>query len=84
MTTTNQTGIISQTATKKAVTTTSAKSNLRDVVVAMQEDIAKALPKVITAERFTRIALSALSNNPKLYECSKLSFLGALINAAKQ
>ena len=81
MTTPNQNGIISQ--TKKAVTTTNSKASLRDVVVAMQDDIAKALPKVITADRFTRIALSALSNNPKLYECSKLSFLGALMNAAQ-
>ena len=84
MTTVNQTGIISQTASKKVTTTgTGAKASLRDVVVAMQDDIAKALPKVITPERFTRIALSALSNNPKLYECSKLSFLGALMNSAQ-
>lgn len=84
MTTVNQTGIISQTANAKTVTKpTSEKASLRDVVVAMQDDIAKALPKVITPERFTRIALSALSNNPKLCECSKLSFLGALMNSAQ-
>lgn len=84
MTTVNQTGIISQTANAKPVSeATSKKASLRDVVVAMQDDIAKALPKVITPERFTRIALSALSNNPKLYECSKLSFLGALMNSAQ-
>lgn len=84
MTTVNQTGIISQTANAKTVSeATSKKASLRDVVVAMQDDIAKALPKVITPERFTRIALSALSNNPKLYECSKLSFLGALMNSAQ-
>lgn len=83
MTTVNQTGVISQTANKKATAITSSKANLRDIVIAMQEDIAKALPKVITPERFTRIALSALSNNPKLYECTKLSFLGALMNAAQ-
>lgn len=84
MTTVNQTGIISQTANANTVSeSTSKKASLRDVVVAMQDDIAKALPKVITPERFTRIALSALSNNPKLYECSKLSFLGALMNSAQ-
>lgn len=83
MTTVNQTGIISQATKKTTPTTTNAKASLRDVVIAMQDDIAKALPKVITPERFTRIALSALSNNPKLYECSKLSFLGALMNAAQ-
>ena len=84
MTTVNQTGILAKTATAKTVAKpTSEKASLRDVVVAMQDDIAKALPKVITPERFTRIALSALSNNPKLYECSKLSFLGALMNSAQ-
>lgn len=84
MTTVNQTGILAKTANAKPVSKpTSEKASLRDVVVAMQDDIAKALPKVITPERFTRIALSALSNNPKLYECSKLSFLGALMNSAQ-
>lgn len=84
MTTVNQTGILAKTANAKpGAKPTSEKASLRDVVVAMQDDIAKALPKVITPERFTRIALSALSNNPKLYECSKLSFLGALMNSAQ-
>ena len=32
----------------------------------MEKEIAKALPSVITPERFTRIVLSALSTNPKL------------------
>lgn len=84
MTTINQQGIIAKQETKKAVATPNkAQSNMRDVILEMQGEIAKALPKVITPERFTRIALSALSNNPKLYECTKLSFLGALMNAAQ-
>lgn len=56
---------------------------LKAYVNAMQGEIAKALPSVITPERFTRMALSAISNNSKLQECSPQSFLGAMMNAAQ-
>ena len=49
----------------------------------MQGEIAKALPKVMTPERFTRIALSAISSNKKLAECTPQSFLAAMMNAAQ-
>ena len=38
---------------------------------------------MITPERFTRMALSALNNTPKLAECYHMSFLAALMNAAQ-
>ena len=56
---------------------------LKDWTQAMLPQIAKALPAVITPERFTRIALTALSSNPKLAECDRNSFLGALMQAAQ-
>ena len=83
MTTVNQTGIIQKQAENKAVAQPTNNKTLRDLVTVMQGEIAKALPKVITPDRFTRIALSAISNNPKLEECTKLSFLGALMNSAQ-
>lgn len=43
----------------------------------------QALPEVITPERFTRMALSALNTTPKLNECTPMSFLAALMNAAQ-
>jgi recombination protein RecT len=49
----------------------------------MQGEIAKALPSVITPERFTRITLSALSTNPQLQQCTPGSFLGAMMTAAQ-
>ena len=49
----------------------------------MQGEIAKALPSVLTPERFTRITLSALSSNPTLAQCSPKSFLGAMMTAAQ-
>ena len=49
----------------------------------LQGEIAKALPSVLTTERFTRITLSALSTNAKLAETTPQSFLGAMMTAAQ-
>lgn len=57
--------------------------NIADMIKALEPEIKKALPSVITPERFTRIALSALNNTPKLAECTQISFLAALMNAAQ-
>lgn len=59
------------------------KPQLKDLVKKMEGEIAKALPSVITPERFTRITLSALSRNPKLAETTPASFLGAMMTAAQ-
>lgn len=57
--------------------------SIQDLIKAMEPEIKRALPQVITPERFTRMALSALNATPKLKECSQMSFLGALMNAAQ-
>ncbi len=57
--------------------------NIADMIKAIEPEIKKALPTVMTPERFTRIALSALNTTPKLSECSQMSFLAALMNAAQ-
>lgn len=49
----------------------------------MEGEIKKALPSVLTPERFTRITLSALSTNSKLQETTPQSFLGAMMTAAQ-
>ena len=49
----------------------------------MEGEIKRALPSVITPESFTRMALSALSTNPKLAACTPKSFLGAMMSAAQ-
>lgn len=61
---------------------TGAKT-MKDYVQQMEGEIAKALPSVITPERFLRITLSALSNNPQLAQCTPKSFLGAMMTAAQ-
>lgn len=57
--------------------------DIADMIKAMEPEIKKALPQVITPERFTRMALSALNTTPKLRECTQMSFLAALMNAAQ-
>ena len=56
---------------------------LADYVRSMQKGIEKALPSVLTPERFSRIVLSALSNNPQLAACDPKSFLGAMMTSAQ-
>lgn len=56
---------------------------IEEMIRAMEPEIKKALPGVVTPERFTRMALSALNTTPKLRECTRMSFLAALMNAAQ-
>ena len=59
------------------------KKTMQQYVQKMENEIAKALPSVMTPERFTRIVLSALSVNPKLGQCTPGSFLGAMMTSAQ-
>lgn len=54
-----------------------------DMVKALGPELKKALPSVLTPERFTRIALSALNNTPELQKCTPMSFISALLNSAQ-
>lgn len=49
----------------------------------MEGEIKKALPSVITPERFTRMILSAVSTTPKLASCTTQSFFAAMMAAAQ-
>lgn len=60
-----------------------APKTMQQYIKSMEGEIAKALPAVITPERFTRMVLSAISVNPKLAECTPKSFLGAMMTAAQ-
>lgn len=59
------------------------RKTMQQYIKAMEGEIKKALPAVITPERFTRMVLSALSMNPRLAECTPQSFLGAMMTAAQ-
>ena len=72
-----------QKAASKAAAPTSGKALMQGYITQMKGEIEKALPSVITPERFTRIVMSALSTNPKLAETTPQSFLGAMMTAAQ-
>ena len=59
------------------------KKTMQSYIKTMSGEIEKALPSVITPERFTRMVLSAISANPKLGSCTPTSFLGAMMSAAQ-
>jgi recombination protein RecT len=54
-----------------------------DMVKALEPEIKRVLPSILMPERFTRMALSAINNTPKLGECTPMSFIAALMNAAQ-
>lgn len=66
-----------------AVSAQKAPQTIQDFIKRMSPEIEKALPSVITPERFTRIVLSALSTNPQLAACTPKSFLGAMMTSAQ-
>ena len=71
-----QTKVQAQAAPAKAKT-------MQQHIKAMEGEIRKALPSVMTPERFTRIVLSAISVNPQLGACTPNSFLGAMMTSAQ-
>lgn len=56
---------------------------MQNLLVTMKPQIEAALPSVLTGERFTRMVLTAMSNTPKLTQCTQNSFLGAMMQAAQ-
>lgn len=56
---------------------------MQNLLITMKPQIDAALPSVLTGERFTRMVLTAMSNTPKLTQCTQNSFLGAMMQAAQ-
>ena len=67
----------------KVAETKGEKKTMQSYIKSMEGEIKKALPSVITPERFTRMVLSAISVNPSLASCTPQSFLGAMMQAAQ-
>lgn len=76
-------GKIQKATENKQVAKQGGQPTLQNYIKSMQGEIAKALPSVMTPERFSRITLSALSTNPQLAETTPASFLGAMMTAAQ-
>ena len=75
--------LIQKATTQAAVKQDSGKTTMQAYIRQMEGEIRKALPAVMTPERFTRIILSALSSNPALAQTTPQSFLGAMMTAAQ-
>lgn len=68
---------------QEGVVKQAAATGMKGLILSMQDEIKKALPSVITGERFTRMVLTTLSSNPQLQQCTPKSFLGAMMQAAQ-
>ena len=62
---------------------TKKKKDVFDLIQASKDQFAMALPKHINTDRFTRVALTAVRQNPKLQECSVPSLLGVFMTLAQ-
>lgn len=56
---------------------------IHDLMVKMQPQMQAALPRHLTVERLTRIALTTIRTTPRLLECSQESLLAAVMQAAQ-
>jgi recombination protein RecT len=71
------------TATNTSVAKASKNMQMKDYIKSYEKEIAKALPSVITPERFARMATTAVTQNPALSTCTPQSFIGAMLTAAQ-
>lgn len=69
--------------TKQKQQETKQSSSLRDMIMRNMDMFKMAVPKTVTPERMARIAMTAVTKNPKLALCSPSSFFGALLTAAQ-
>lgn len=61
----------------------SPSTGMRQLLTKMSEEIKRALPSMVTSERFQRVALTAFSNNVKLQQCDPVSFISAMMESAQ-
>lgn len=79
----NTAGAIQKAKEAKAARPADPASTMKAYIARMKGEIAKALPSVMTPERFTRIVTSAISTTPQLAQTTPQSFLGAMMTAAQ-
>jgi recombination protein RecT len=66
-----------------AAVTTRQRPPVETMLLKMQPEIAKALPRHLTADRMLRVALTEFRRTPALYECEPRSVIGALVQCAQ-
>lgn len=60
-----------------------ARPKLTDELAVLKTEIEKVLPAHVTPEKFMRVVLTAISQNPELYRADRRSLLTSAINAAQ-
>ena len=73
----------SLTAAKETTVAEKKPKTIFDIIQAGAKQFATALPKHINSDRFVRIAITTIRQNPKLAQCSQESLLGALMVSAQ-
>lgn len=68
---------------QRAQGTPTKGETVMDLIKRMEPAFKQALPKQISADRFARIAMTAVRNNPTLQKCNPMSFLAALMQSAQ-
>ena len=61
----------------------SPNAGMKQMLDKMKNEIAAALPSMVSSERFQRVALTAFSSNPKLQECDPVSFIASMMESAQ-
>lgn len=61
----------------------SPQKGMQQMLKAMEKEIAKALPSMVSSDRFQRVALTAFSSNPKLQQCDPKSFIASMMQSAQ-
>ncbi len=73
-----------QTGQVPAADPAQSKANtFKSLLERSHKEIAAALPKHLTADRLSRIAMTEVRKNPELLNCDQASLLGAVIQAAQ-
>ena len=74
---------VQTTANGQIVKRSEKKRDINTIIEGITPQLAKALPRHLTAERIARISLTALKENPQLAECDRSSLMGCLMQAAQ-
>ena len=68
---------------QKSIAVSSKTNDLVSLIKNYESEIKAALPKHITPERMTRIIMTEVRKTPKLAECDRSSFFGAMIQCVQ-
>lgn len=56
---------------------------IQQLIIDMKSQIEMALPKHLTSDRFQRITMTAIRNNPKLANCNAMSLIAGMMQSAQ-